>query len=340
GLVAIKNIGRGLIARMMAERDRGGPFTDFQDFCKRMDGVDMNKRAVENLIRAGAFDSMGARRSQLIAVYEKVMDGISAGNRVNLEGQIDFFGMGNSAVSQPALVLPDIPEYSAQELMAMEKEVTGLYLSGHPMDAFRNAARARGAVPIGRIREDFAREDGPQTFADEQKVTLAGVVTSSKTKTTKKNTLMAYVTLEDDTGAMEMLCFARALENYGSYLREGQVICASGRLSVRDEKAPQLMCDTAYPLEAGGEAPPSQPSAEAAPASALAKKTLYLRLPSMDSEEMAHVRRVLFMFEGRENPVKIRLADTGKLLGTTCTLLDSLVREMRETLGEENVVVK
>ncbi|MBQ1619873.1 MAG: DNA polymerase III subunit alpha, partial [Oscillospiraceae bacterium] len=141
GLVAIKNIGRGLIARMMAERDRGGPFTDFQDFCKRMDGVDMNKRAVENLIRAGAFDSMGARRSQLIAVYEKVMDGISAGNRVNLEGQIDFFGMGNSAVSQPALVLPDIPEYSAQELMAMEKEVTGLYLSGHPMDAFRNAAR-------------------------------------------------------------------------------------------------------------------------------------------------------------------------------------------------------
>ena len=340
GLVAIKNIGRGLIARMMAERDRGGPFTDFQDFCKRMDGVDMNKRAVENLIRAGAFDSMGARRSQLIAVYEKVMDGISAGNRVNLEGQIDFFGMGNSAVSQPALVLPDIPEYSAQELMAMEKEVTGLYLSGHPMDAFRNAARARGAVPIGRIREDFAREDGPQTFADEQKVTLAGVVTSSKTKTTKKNTLMAYVTLEDDTGAMEMLCFARALENYGSYLREGQVICASGRLSVRDEKAPQLMCDTAYPLEAGGEAPPSQPPTEAAPASALAKKTLYLRLPSMDSEEMAHVRRVLFMFEGRENPVKIRLADTGKLLGTTCTLLDSLVREMRETLGEENVVVK
>ncbi|MBQ1805851.1 MAG: DNA polymerase III subunit alpha, partial [Oscillospiraceae bacterium] len=121
---------------------------------------------------------------------------------------------------------------------------------------------------------------------------------------------------------------------------EGQVICASGRLSVRDEKAPQLMCDTAYPLEAGGEAPPSQLPTEAAPASALAKKTLYLRLPSMDSEEMAHVRRVLFMFEGRENPVKIRLADTGKLLGTTCTLLDSLVREMRETLGEENVVVK
>ncbi len=333
GLVAIKGIGRALIARMTAERAENGPFTDFQDFCRRMDGADMNKRAVESLIRAGAFDSMGARRSQLIEVYEKVMDGIAGSNRANLDGQIDFFGAVAQTQGRSELVLPDIPEYTAAERMAMEKETTGLYLSGHPMDAYRAMAKASGAAPIGKIRDDFAQEGGPTAFADGQQVTLAGVVTSSKTKTTKKNTLMAYVTLEDDTGSMEMLCFTRCLENYGSYLKEGMVITARGKLSVRDEKAPQLMCDFAHPLREGETAPPPAAGEEKA-------KTLYLKLPSMDCPEMAHFRRVIYMFEGKRNPVKIRLADTGKLIGTTCDLRDSLVREMREKLGEENVVVK
>ena len=336
GLVAIKNIGRALIARMTAEREKNGPFTDFQDFCRRMDGTDMNKRAVENLIRAGAFDSMGCRRSQLIRVYERVMDGIANRSRANLEGQLDFFGIGAETPRQAALELPDIPEFSPAELMAMEKETTGLYLSGHPMDAYRAAAKAAGASPIGAIRDDFAQEGGPTVFSDEQRVLLVGVVTSSKTKTTKKNTLMAYVTLEDDTGAMEMLCFTRCLESCGSYLKEGQVICARGKLSVRDEKAPQLLCDSAYPLAEGAPVLADGGAADAAHAG----KTLYLKLPSMDSPEMEHFRRVIYMFEGKGNPVRVRLADTGKLIGTTCDLRDSLVREMREKLGEENVVVK
>ncbi len=332
GLVAIKGIGRGLIARLTAEREQNGLFADFQDFCRRMDGTDLNKRAVDSLIRAGAFDSMGVRRSQLNAVYEKVMDGIASSNRANLEGQIDFFGIGAETPQQSAVVFPDIPEYSPGELMRMEKETTGLYLSGHPMDAYRVSARAAGAAPIGRIREDFAQEGGPTVFADDQQVTVAGVVTSSKTKTTKKNTLMAYVMLEDDTGSMELLCFAKCLENYGSYLREGSVITARGRLSVRDEKAPQLMCDFAHPLGENAVQPAATQPEKA--------KTLYLRLPSLQSPEMEHFRRVIYMFEGQSNPVKIRLSDTGKLIGTTCDLKDSLVRELRERFGAENVVVK
>ncbi len=335
GLVAIKNIGRGLIQRMMRERERGGPFTDFEDFCKRMDGADMNKRAVENLIRAGAFDSTGARRSQLLAVYEKVMDGIANGNRANIEGQIDFFGLGVQTERQNRLTLPDLPEFSAQELMAMEKETTGLYLSGHPMDGYRELARASGAVQISRIMDDFAQEEGPTRFSDGQKVRLAGVVTSSKTKTTKKNTLMAYVMLEDGTGSMEMLCFTRVLEQYGSYLKEGQVISVSGTLSVRDEKAPQLMCDFARPLMG---AVRGETAADSAPQTD--RRTLYLKMPSLDCPEMEMFKKILFMFEGGSNPVRIRLADTGKLIGTTCNLQDSLIREMKARLGEENVVVK
>ena len=333
GLVAVKNIGRGFIQAVVRQRQQDGDFTSFQDFCQRMfDCTDMNKRAVENLIRAGAFDSMGVHRSQLIAVYEKVMDGISNGNRVNIEGQMDFFGMGGGSAQREPLHLPDIPEFSAQERMAMEKETTGLYLSGHPMDAYRELSRRLGAAPIGRILEDFAQEAEPTSFADGQKLSIAGVVTSSKVKTTRSNTLMAYVTVEDSTGAMEMLCFARTLETSGSYLKEGQTILASGRLSVRDEKAPQLMCDSARPLD-GSAADVS------AGAAGEKRQTLYLRLPSMDSHEMTQFRRIAYLFEGKE-PVRIRLIDSGKLIGTTAALHPAFVRAMRELLGDENVVLK
>lgn len=133
GLVAIKNIGRGFIQSVVREREQGGSFTSLQDFCDRMyDCGDMNKRAVENLIRSGAFDSMGARRSQLLAVYEKVLDGIGNVRRRNVEGQIDFFGMSAANSTVETVVMPDIPEFTATERMHMEKETTGLYLSGHP----------------------------------------------------------------------------------------------------------------------------------------------------------------------------------------------------------------
>ncbi len=335
GLAAIKNIGRGLIRRMMDERTRGGAFRDFQDFCTRMDGLDLNKRAVENLIRAGAFDSTGARRAQLIQVYERVMDGIASGNRGNIDGQIDFFAMGGAHEKHDRLQLPSVPEFDARALMAMEKETTGLYLSGHPMDGYRDKARALGAVPISRIMEDFEREEGPVQFADGQRLSIAGVVTSSKTKMTKKNTMMAYVTLEDGTGSIEMLCFANVLDTCGSYLREGEVVLVSGRLSVRDEKAPQLMCDAARPIESasaplGGYEPRLQQKQA---------QTLFLRFPSLECEQMTQFKRIAYFFEGKE-PVKMRIADTGKLLATTASLKSSFVEAMRELLGEENVVLK
>ena len=181
GLVAIKNIGRGFIQSVVREREQGGSFTSLQDFCDRMyDCGDMNKRAVENLIRSGAFDSMGARRSQLLAVYEKVLDGIGNVRRRNVEGQIDFFGMSAANSTVETVVMPDIPEFTATERMHMEKETTGLYLSGHPMVGYRAAARSSGAVTLNEILEDVSSEEGPTRFADGMPVTVAGIVASSR----------------------------------------------------------------------------------------------------------------------------------------------------------------
>lgn len=341
GLVAIKNIGRGFIQAVMRERENG-PFTSLHDFCARMMGSDMNKRAVENLIRAGAFDSTGARRSQLVKVYETVMDSIAAQQRQNLEGQMDFFSMaaGNSTANTvKEIPLPDIPEYTAQELMTMEKETTGLYLSGHPMDQYRDIVRKLNAPSIGSILEDFAQEGGPVRFVDNQRITIAGVVTSSKTKTTKNNSLMAYVTVEDDTAAMELLCFSRVLDTCGAYLKENQAVVVKGRLSVRDEKAPQIMCDSAYPLSTveGGLPPKPQPQPKGE--KRVQGSTLYLKFPSIDDPAVRHMKLVFNMFPGTTQ-VKMVMADTRKVYATQVLLHKALVEEARETLGAENVVVK
>ena len=347
GLVAIKNIGRGFIQAVVRERERGGDFTGFQDFCERMYDSDINKRAVENLIRAGAFDGFGARRSQLIAVHDKLLDSIGASRRQNVEGQLDFFGMSSAATQRRSveMILPDIPEYAPEELMRQEKEVTGLYLSGHPMAAYRDVARRAGAVHIAAVNEDFAQEGGPTSFRDEQRITVAGIVTAYRTKATRSGSLMAYATVEDDTASIELLCFSRTLEKYGRLLGEGSAVLIQGKLSVRDEKPPQILCDEVRSLtghqSGGGPGPePAAPERQGRPGvQVLEGKVLWLRVPSKSHPALAHINRVISMFPG-QTPARLVFTDTGKRMGTTCLLGKSLVEELVEALGKENVVIQ
>lgn len=169
------------------------------------------------------------------------MDSIAQTRKKNLEGQFDLFGGGGESGAPPEVRLPNIPEFQRWELMSMEKETTGLYLTGHPMDEYRAEADRYHAVTIGSIQSDFKREDGPQRYQDGQSVVIAGMISSAKTKTTKNNSLMAYVTLEDDSGSMELLVFSRVLGECGPYLRANTPIVAKGKISVRDEKEPQIL---------------------------------------------------------------------------------------------------
>ena len=329
GLVALKGVGRSFIANLLAEREKNGPFTGFMDFCDRLFDQDMNRRMIESLIKSGAFDTMGYRRSQLMQVFGQVLDGIAAARKRNLEGQLDLFGFGGGEAESaplPALVLPDLPEYTPQERMTMEKETTGLYLSGHPMDQYREIARQFGAVTIGSIMTDFAREDGPKTYRDDQRVSIAGVISTYRTRTTRNNTLMAYVNLEDDTASMELLCFSRTLSDSGSYIRENSAILATGKISVRDDKEPQLMVDSIRPLT-GLEQPKG------------GGETLYLRLPSREDSRVRKVRLALSFFPG-ESQVVLYFEDCKKRIGSRCLIHPALVKDLTERLGQENVVVK
>lgn len=297
-----------------------------------MSGKELNRRAVESLIKSGALDSLGLKRRAMLQMLDLILESIAADGRGNIAGQYDLFGIDEGDPDEATLVpVPDVEEFDRRELMAMEKEMTGLYLSGHPMDEYRDAARHAGAVPIGPILDDFANEAGPQEYMDGQHVTLAGVVESSRTRTTKNGTLMAYIQLEDDTGTMELLAFQRALDTGGGYVAANAALLVSGRISVRDEKEPQLMVDTIRPLSdlgPGGtdEAPPKE-------------RKLWLRLPSYDAKVMRRIELLCEMFPGRERMIVV-FADTGRRVGAECGIHPSLVEELGEMLGSENVVVK
>jgi len=330
GLAAVKNIGRGFIQKVVAEREFDGPYQSLEDFCTRMQGTELNKRAMENLVKCGAFDCFGLKRSQMLSIYEKVMDSVAESRRKNVDGQMGLFDLGTQIAEINTIEIPDIAELSKREKMSMEKEVTGLYLSGHPMDEYRNALRNSSVVPIAEIMDCF--ENGGDAFTDEQQVQIAGVVQQVKMKTTRNNTMMAYVTLEDDAGSMELLVFSNTINQYGAYLSENMTVVVAGKISVRDEKSPQLITNQVWPIEQYTAQPKS------APAPGKGEK-LYLKLPSEQGREYRRVRPVLNMFPGK-TPVVLYFADTGLRRQTHCLPESDLLQELREILGEKNVVMK
>ena len=336
GLVAVKNIGAGLIRAVMQERAACGAFQSLDDFCQRMYGQELNRRALENLIRCGAFDSFGAKRSQLIRICGSVLDSVADVRKKNLEGQMDLFGLSGGETRQEVISLPDIPEFSRAELMEMERETTGLYLSGHPMDEYREQLRQLKAVPVGRILSEFS-SDGSGQFQDDQRITTAGVISAFKTKTTKTGSLMAYVTIEDVGGSIELLVFQRVLDACSPYIRNNAAVLVQGRLSQRDEKEPQILCDGIEPLQAG--LPLHREAAAGGnslvrPAAAVEK--LYVRLPSEDCPEFARIRLILQMFPGKDRLI-LYFQDTKKRLGTYCLFHQALIAELEEIAGDENV---
>jgi len=332
GLAAVKNIGRGFIQKVSAERSCCGPFRDMEDFCRRMQGADLNKRAMENLIKCGACDCFGLKRSQMVRMYESVMDSVAAAAKKNLSGQMGMFDMpdDDDISGAPTIKVPDIAEYSRREIMEMERETTGLYLSGHPMDEYREYLRRLRVPSIAQVMESVAADDG--RFRDEQEITVAGVVQNVKTKTTRNNTMMAYVTLEDASAPMELLVFSNALTRFGTLLKEGTVILVDGRLSVRDEKDPQIIVNNVRELN-------MEPVAEQQSMDLRGYQKLYLKIPSENAPQYPIVKAILEMFPG-QTPAVLFFADTRARRGTTCLLDEGMIQELKELLGDDAVVLQ
>ena len=332
GLGAVKNVGRGLIRSMAAKRAEGGPFKSLEDFLQRMGEGELNKRAVENFIKCGAMDCFGYHRSELLAVYDSMMDSVASSRKKNLEGQMGLFAMLDEDDAAASIQIPRLKELNRADLMAMEKETTGIYISGHPMDDYRAMLKNTHVVPIGKLMEENSH------YQDDQIVSVAGIVQNVKMKTTRNNSMMAYVTVEDDTAAIEMLAFSNVLNQFGGYLKENSPVVVTGRLSIRDEKEPQIVINRARPIsDFADEAPAMETPAPEIPA--VKTGTLYLKLAGEADPNYRKVRAIVNMFPGN-SPVKVFFADTRKMRGAMASLDQRMLKELENVLGMENVVVK
>ena len=331
GLGAVKNVGHGLIRTMVTKRTEGGPFRNLEDFLERMGEGELNKRAVENFIKCGAMDCFGCHRSELLAVYESMMDAVSSTRKKNLEGQMGLFSMLSDTPSAVSIAIPHLPELPRGELMAMEKETTGIYISGHPMDAYRQKLKNTSVVPIGALLAEESQ------FKDEQIVSIAGIIQTVKTKLTRTNSTMAYVTMEDDTASIEMIAFSNALNEYGGYLKENTPVVVVGKLSLRDDKEPQVIVNRVRLISDYTESPARQ---EEQPVQEIPQgSTLYLRLPNESCKEFRKIKAIVNMFPG-DGQVIVFFADTRKRMGVRCMLHGSMIGELKRLLGEENVILK
>ena len=242
-----------------------------------------------------------------------------------------LFAMLQEEDEAAAIPIPKLDEMKKADLMLLEKETTGIYLSGHPMDDYRHLLKGTHVVPIGNLMDEES------AYQDDQIVSVAGIVQSIKMKTTRNNSMMSYVTVEDDTASIEMLAFSNVLSQYGSYLRENLPVVIVGRLSLRDDKDPQIVINRARPISDfdGGEGVYTPESQQPQ----IRQGTLYVRLSSEDDPAFRKVKAIINMFPGQSQAV-VYFADTKQRRGAKCELDERMLRELESLLGKENIIVK
>ena len=248
GLSAIKSVGKPVIESILEERRRGGNFTDLRNFVERLSGKEVNKRTVESFIKAGAMDGLGGTRKQLMMVYAQVMDSVAQEKKTSVSGQMSLFDlMGAEEKKEYSIRMPDVGEYDKEQLLIFEKEVLGIYASGHPLEEYESMWRKN----ISAVSSDFALDEelGHSRIADGVKATIGGIVEGKTVKYTKTNKTMAFFTLEDLVGTVEVLVFPRDYEKYHSLIQEDAKLFVQGRVSAEDDKASKLICERVWAFE-------------------------------------------------------------------------------------------
>ena len=333
GLSAVKNVGKSFVESMLKERDTCGEFRNFSDFIERMTGTDINKRAVLSLIACGAFDSMGVNRSQLMRVCEFAMDDAADRQRNNIAGQFSLF---DDIEQTPEIEFPPIPEFDKRELLRLEKQSTGLYFSGHPMDEYTDRVKKLTSHNISMIHDSVVKdEDGEyvttgEGLNDGDNIVLACIIESRKNKTTRNKSQMAILTLEDSYGSVEALVFPKILTSYSQQLQEGATVLVKGTVSIREDEEPKILLNSAESLDTAINQQRENP-------------VLYIRLDSNESDTFSRVRYALAPFSG-DIEVRLYFKDTKKVIRVPRDLYfngtESALDELKLEFGTENVAYK
>lgn len=348
GLLAIKNLGRGVIRDLIENRRRKGSYQSFYSFCERLQGIDLNRRGLESLIKAGAFDSMGYKRRQLMLHAPDILTGIGSRGKSMLEGQLDLFASSTVDESYE----PPIPaeeEFSLAELLRYEKETVGIFLSGHPLNDYRSAAAKLRTIELVQIARSST--EGTGRFKDRDIAKMLCIITSKKLKTTKNNQTMAFIQIEDTTASLEAIVFPNLLEGLSDshVIEDGAIAVITGRISFREEEEPKIICESIQTVEdalkaqAQSTAGTPRRDGNSQVSEKKARHGLYLKLTSRDDERLQRVQPMLEFFSG-QTPVYVYFTQENVLTQAARTMWTTpdpiLLNELRRMLGDTNVVLR
>lgn len=340
GLQALKNVGYNLIETVVKERKQNGAYRSLYDFCSRLSGTEINRRAVESFIKSGAFDGVESNRHSMIKSLEGILKSVENDRRKNLDGQVSLFEAAGDSEKQSnshsdyQMVIAD--EYPKNMLLQQEKEVSGLFLSGHPLEEYRPVIDKVATATIAELTGGEEDGEGYNERLDNRRVVLVCTIVKIKFFTTKSNDAMAFTTIEDLTGTMEALIFPAVLMEANAVVAENSVVIIRGRTSVKEGEETKLIAEEVRSVD---DAEPQKIVAAAKPGN----PGLYLKMPSQNSEEYRQLQNLLTIFEGNW-PIYIRFKDTGKMVRTPSSMWTSqnetLLTELKALLGEENVATR
>lgn len=362
GLLAIKNIGRNVLERIIEEREKNGKYKSLEDFLSRVCDKDVYEKVIENLIKSGACDCFGKKRSQLLAVFPSAFRSLAKIRSTDVKGQLDIFSQlsGEESPSRLVIEYPDLPELSLMERLVMEKEVAGIYFSGHPMLDYSEYSKKIGASSISAILSSFG-EDGTCEYSDGQNVMVTGMLKSVRAKQTKSGSKMAFVQCDDGTGIFEIVVFPKKYETFNNIIKTGAIAGFFGKISVkeaRDENGEEisLILENVVPIYKNSELEntpansgtqkeisnnPNEPYVPGRKVE-LQGKSLYLKVKNENCDELKKAVNLCEIFRDGKTPVFVLFENTGRLskLNFTISLNDTFIALQKRYLGESNVVIK
>ncbi len=328
GLGSIKNVGIAVVDSIVRERQQNGEYKSFTDFCERVQDEAVNKKCIESLIKAGAFDEFGQTRSTLLASFESIIDTIQNSARKSFKGQVTMFdldAMDSDDKEELKYSFTELKEYEDKDLLSMEKEMLGIYISGHPLEKIREQiikATNIDTMQMKEIKEEVDSTGSTTKYKDGQNVKYAGIISSVKKKYTKSNKLMAFVTIEDLYGSAEIIVFESVYQSAANLLTVDSIVLVEGRLSIREDEDVKIVARAIKELSNETEK----------------QKILKINITDLEEKEKAKLRGALKFFNGEYNNVLVQVIDGEKILDCgTIYLTKEILQEFKELIGEARV---
>ena len=327
GMASIKNVGIAAVEAIVNEREKNGAYKDFIDFCKRMSSEQVNKKCIESLIKAGVFDELGKNRTTLLASFESILESINSDNRKNMEGQVSMFSLmedagNNDTVEEYSYV--DIEKENIKEILFNEKDMLGIYVSGHPLEEYRASIESNvtiNSLTISEYDENKSMEEKSYDVYDGKQVRYAGIIVSKKILNTKSNKLMAFITIEDLYGTVEAVVFPTIYMNYSNLLQNDNIVMVSGKLSVREDDVTKILVDEITPLKKN------------------ARPKIKIVTEGLEEKEKIRLNSLLEFFKGDTSNCDIYIDDSEFCI-SDILMTNQLLDEISQIVGKQSIVME